>query len=150
MVSNIYAAAHKFTEAHSMRGKMNEQKIKKTPGMSTIEIGNKLHRFYVNDTNHISTKAIYEEIEKMKVEAKAAGFVPDTCFVLHDVDEETKEDLLWYLYILSVACIQVFFFRDQISANFGLNLKNILAEEKNLNATDNIEFASANIIWWLN
>lgn len=34
---------------------------------------------------------IYEELERLSTQMKLAGYVPDTRFVLNDVDDEQKE-----------------------------------------------------------
>lgn len=64
--------------------------------MSWIEVDGTTHTFLVNDTRHPQIEQIMVQIEQMKVDARGAGFVADTCFVLHDIEEEQKEDLLWY------------------------------------------------------
>jgi tetratricopeptide (TPR) repeat protein len=96
MLSNIYAAQGMWDEQAALRKLMGERNVKKVPGMSWIEIGGKTHTFLVNDTGHPHIDKIMEQIEKMKTDASAAGFVADTCFVLHDIEEEQKLDLLWY------------------------------------------------------
>jgi pentatricopeptide repeat protein len=96
MMANIYAAGNDMAAAEQIRAKMIREGIKKIPGTSTTEVNGATHTFYVNDTKHHATRAIHAEIEKLKMEAMAAGFQPDLCFVLHDVEEEVKKDLLWY------------------------------------------------------
>lgn len=38
----------------------------------------------------------YEKVRELHKEMRAAGYVPDTRFVLHDIDEEAKEKALMY------------------------------------------------------
>lgn len=38
----------------------------------------------------------YEKVRELHREIRAAGYVPDTRFVLHDIDEEAKERALMY------------------------------------------------------
>lgn len=54
------------------------------------------HTFLANDTSHPHIEEVMRQIERMKIDADAARFVADTCFVLHDVEEEQKVDMLWY------------------------------------------------------
>lgn len=39
---------------------------------------------------------LYRDDEKLKVAQKAVGYVPDTRYVLHDIDQEAKEQALMY------------------------------------------------------
>lgn len=38
----------------------------------------------------------YEKVQRLHEEMRAAGYVPDTRFVLHDIDEAAKEQALMY------------------------------------------------------
>uniref|UniRef100_UPI0040747504 Synthetic PPR-DYW protein n=1 Tax=synthetic construct TaxID=32630 RepID=UPI0040747504 len=96
LLSNIYAAAGRWDEAAKVRKLMKERGVKKEPGCSWIEVNNKVHEFVAGDKSHPQTKEIYAELERLSKQMKEAGYVPDTKFVLHDVEEEEKEQLLCY------------------------------------------------------
>jgi pentatricopeptide repeat protein len=96
VMANLHAAGNEHTAAQNIRANMLHKGIKKIPGTTTTEANGVMHTFHVNNTKHRETKAIYTEIEMMRAEAQAAGYMPDLCFVLHDVEEEVKKDLLWY------------------------------------------------------
>lgn len=96
LMPNICAASDDHVAAQQVREEMIRGGVKKVPGISEIEVDGIVHSFYVNDSKHCETGTIYAEIERMKTEMQAADFSPDVCFVLHDVDEETKKNLLWY------------------------------------------------------
>lgn len=74
---------------------MKADGLEKHPGYSWIEIGGKVHRFTARDKSHPETKVIYEKLSKVtrKLE-KEAGYLADTKFVLHNVDEEVKVQML--------------------------------------------------------
>jgi hypothetical protein len=55
-----------------------------------------VHTFVVEDRLHPQTDEIYEMLEQLGEQMKNAGYVPDTNFVLHDVEEEQKEQVLSY------------------------------------------------------
>lgn len=57
---------------------------------------NKVHAFVIEDRSHPQTEKIYETLEKLETQMRDAGYLPDTNFVLHDVDEEQKERVLCY------------------------------------------------------
>eukprot|EP01018_Ginkgo_biloba_P011645 Gb_37070 [translate_table: standard] len=94
LLSNICSAAGSWDEAAKVRKMMNERGVKKEPGLSWIEINNKVHTFVARDRLHPQTQQIYEKLEELTVSLKETGYVPDTNFVLHDVEEEQKENHL--------------------------------------------------------
>eukprot|EP01018_Ginkgo_biloba_P016412 Gb_25554 [translate_table: standard] len=94
VLSNIYAAAGRWDDALKVRKMMKERGVSKEPGCSWIEVEKKLHMFHVGDRSHPQTEEIYATVEQLAGQMKEAGYVPDTNFVLHDVDEEQKEHIL--------------------------------------------------------
>ncbi|XP_034203818.1 pentatricopeptide repeat-containing protein At3g46790, chloroplastic-like [Prunus dulcis] len=92
LLSNIYADAGMWKEVDDLRALLKSQGMKKNPGCSWIEVNGKAHLFLGGDTCHPQAKEIYEVLlEELPNKIKAAGYVPDTSFVLHDVSEEEKE-----------------------------------------------------------
>ena len=73
---------------------MREGGLKKTPGYSMVEVNNRVHRFQVGDKLHPQSENIYATLETLAEQMQAAGYVPETDFVLHDVEEEVKEHIL--------------------------------------------------------
>ncbi|KAJ7541357.1 hypothetical protein O6H91_10G055900 [Diphasiastrum complanatum] len=94
LLSNIYAASNKQDEYLKLRNSMNARRVNKVPGCCWIEIGNTLHAFNSEDTSHPCQKEIYLELSRLCKQMKKAGYVPDTQFVLHSLDEENKESSL--------------------------------------------------------
>ncbi|KAG2329560.1 hypothetical protein Bca52824_000740 [Brassica carinata] len=90
-LSNIYASTGKWEEAAEMRKKMKERNLVKEGGCSWIEVGDKVHKFYVGDTSHPNTHRIYNELDRLIREIKRCGYVPDTDLVLHKLEEEDDE-----------------------------------------------------------
>ena len=74
---------------------MKERGVKKSPGCSLIEVNNKLHSFFVDDVSHPQIESIYAMLETLARQMEAASYVPSTDFVLHDVEEEIKESMLF-------------------------------------------------------
>lgn len=95
LLSNIYAAAGNWEAKKRVRKLMEERNVKKETGCSWIELKEKIHSFMAADKSHPLSELIYQKIEGLKIQLKMAGHIPDTTFVLHDVDEERKEDILW-------------------------------------------------------
>eukprot|EP01018_Ginkgo_biloba_P028154 Gb_09702 [translate_table: standard] len=96
LLSNMYAVAGRWDDVGKVRMMMKQRGIKKEPGCSWIEVNNKLHTFLTGDRTHPQTEKIYEELEDLARQMKEAGYLPDTNFVLHDVEEDQKEHILCY------------------------------------------------------
>eukprot|EP01018_Ginkgo_biloba_P037421 Gb_09407 [translate_table: standard] len=94
LLSNIYAAAERWDDVAKVRTMMKDRGVKKTPGWSLIEVNNKVHTFLVGDRSHPQSEKIYATLETLAGKMKEAGHVPDMNFVLHDVEEEVKEQIL--------------------------------------------------------
>eukprot|EP01018_Ginkgo_biloba_P007726 Gb_41233 [translate_table: standard] len=94
LLSNLYAAAGRWNDTENVRRLMKERRVKKTPGCSWVEVNKQMHAFLVGDRSHPQMQKIYEKLERLSSQMKAAGYVPDTRFVLHDVEEEQKEQVL--------------------------------------------------------
>ncbi|XP_074563033.1 pentatricopeptide repeat-containing protein At3g26782, mitochondrial-like [Curcuma longa] len=95
LLSNIYTSLGKIEEAHRIRIMMRKKGVKKTSGYSVVEWNNKLYKFLVGDCSNPQSDLIYRELEKLMDRIKAVGYVPNTNFSLHDVEEETKEESLY-------------------------------------------------------
>jgi pentatricopeptide repeat protein len=96
LLSNIYAAAGRWEDAAKVRKMMRERGVKKETGLSWIGVKNKVHTFVSDDNLHPQAKEIYAKLKTLNEQMEAAGYVPDTKFVLHDVQEEQKGALLCF------------------------------------------------------
>ncbi|KAK7307931.1 hypothetical protein VNO77_41426 [Canavalia gladiata] len=95
-LANIYANAGLWSDEAKVRKDMENRGIVKKPGKSWIEIKRQVHVFLVGDTSHPKMRDIHEFLGELSKKMKAEGYVPDTNFVLHDVEEEQKEHNLVY------------------------------------------------------
>ncbi|XP_022763277.1 pentatricopeptide repeat-containing protein At3g62890-like [Durio zibethinus] len=91
LLSNMYAEAGMWKEVDKLRARLKCQGIKKNPGCSWIEINGKPHLFLSGDASHPQAKEIYNLMQALPEKIKAAGYTPNTSFVLHDISEEEKE-----------------------------------------------------------
>eukprot|EP01018_Ginkgo_biloba_P001355 Gb_26130 [translate_table: standard] len=94
LLSNIYAAAGRWDDIENVRRMMKDRRVKKTPGCSWIEVNKQIHAFLVGDKSHPQTQMIYAKLETLSRQMKEAGYVPDTKFVLNDVKQQQKEQIL--------------------------------------------------------
>ncbi|POO02732.1 DYW domain containing protein [Trema orientale] len=95
-LANIYATAGMWSEVAKVRKTMDERRVVKKPGLSWIEIKREMHVFTVGDMSHPKYNVIHEFLKKISKRIREEGYVPDTNFVLHDVEEEQKEQNLSY------------------------------------------------------
>ncbi|GAB2220092.1 hypothetical protein Droror1_Dr00007735 [Drosera rotundifolia] len=96
LLSNVYASEGRWDEVGDLRDSMKVHKVSKEPGISWIQIKNKIHSFSIADRTHDRIEDIYALLQAYQERLKMMGYVPDTNFVLHDVEEEQKEDELLY------------------------------------------------------
>ncbi|XP_054812565.1 pentatricopeptide repeat-containing protein At5g40410, mitochondrial [Prosopis cineraria] len=95
MLSNIYSAAGLWDNASKVRASMKAKGLIRSPGISFIEHGKKIHRFVVDDYSHPDADKIHEKLEELLRKIHEAGFVTETDSVLHNVDEEVKMDMIY-------------------------------------------------------
>ncbi|XP_021902563.1 pentatricopeptide repeat-containing protein At5g40410, mitochondrial-like, partial [Carica papaya] len=94
MLSNILSAARLWKDAAKVRVLMKERGLMRSPGCSYIEYGDEIHQFLVGDRSHPESEKIHKKLEDVMQKIREAGFVSRTESVLHDVDEEVKEDMI--------------------------------------------------------
>eukprot|EP01018_Ginkgo_biloba_P008673 Gb_07617 [translate_table: standard] len=96
LLANIYAKVGEWEDAANVRKMIKDKGLKKQPGCSWIEVKDKVHAFVADDRSHPQTERIYALLDRLAEQMKQAGYVPNTDFVLHDVEEEQKEIDLWH------------------------------------------------------
>lgn len=96
LLSNICCSTGNFDEANSIRKKMIGVGVRKEPGLSWTEVGNKVHEFASGGWQHPQREAIRPNLKDLLKQLKKIGYVPETNLVLHDVEEEQKEEQLYY------------------------------------------------------
>eukprot|EP01018_Ginkgo_biloba_P040409 Gb_21270 [translate_table: standard] len=94
LLSNMYAVAGRWDDIEKVRKMMKDKGVKKKPGCSWIEVNKRIYGFLVGDRSHPQTEKIDAELEKLSRQMKAAGYVPNTTFVLNDLEEEQKEHVI--------------------------------------------------------
>ncbi|CAH8271332.1 unnamed protein product [Arabidopsis lyrata] len=95
LLSNMYANAGRWKDVTRIRSLMRHKGIKKRPGCSWVEGIKGTTTFFVGDKTHPHAKEIYQVLSDHMQRIKDIGYVPETGFALHDVDDEEKDDLLF-------------------------------------------------------
>ncbi|CAK9227526.1 unnamed protein product [Sphagnum troendelagicum] len=90
LLSNLYTATGNRDLSENIERERKERSVKKHPGRTWIEVDNEVHTFVVDDQHHPQMVEIHAELKRLSGLMHDAGYVPDTNFVLHDVEEEEK------------------------------------------------------------
>nr|XP_029124303.1 pentatricopeptide repeat-containing protein At4g02750 [Elaeis guineensis] len=80
MLSNMYAAAGMWKEVTRVRILMKEKGVKKQPGYSWTEIGDRVHVFLVGDASHPDIGQILSELGRICLHMK---FLDDEADIVH-------------------------------------------------------------------
>ncbi|KHN28947.1 Pentatricopeptide repeat-containing protein [Glycine soja] len=94
LLANIYSSANRWQNVSEVRRAMKDKMVKKEPGISWVEVKNQVHQFHMGDECHPKHVEINQYLEELTSEIKRQGYVPDTSSVLHDMDNEEKEQIL--------------------------------------------------------
>ncbi|TKY59998.1 Pentatricopeptide repeat-containing protein [Spatholobus suberectus] len=71
-----------------------EKEKKKLASKNLLEVRSRVHEYRAGDTSHPENDKIYALLRGLKSQMKEAGYIPETKFVLHDIDQEGKEEAL--------------------------------------------------------
>jgi pentatricopeptide repeat protein len=94
-MSNIYSTSGNFNKAGLIRNEMKGCSVRKEPGLSWVEIGNRVHEFASGGRCHPKREVISKKLEGLIGQLKEMGYVPETSLALHDIEEEQKEEQLY-------------------------------------------------------
>jgi DYW family of nucleic acid deaminases len=96
VLSNIFGATGRKDDQSKVREMMKDRGVKRTPGQSWIEINGEIHSFVMGDKSHKRSEEIHTKLSEVFAQMKTMGHKPDTSFVLHDVEDEEKEEHLCF------------------------------------------------------
>ncbi|XP_065869275.1 pentatricopeptide repeat-containing protein At5g16860 [Euphorbia lathyris] len=94
LLSNIYANARRWDDVSRIRSLMKHTGIRKRPGCSWVQDKKGTATFFAGDWTHPQSKRIHEILRELIRRIEVLGYVPETSFALHDVDDEEKGNLL--------------------------------------------------------
>ncbi|KAF9592727.1 hypothetical protein IFM89_017297 [Coptis chinensis] len=84
----------RWGDAARIRRLMKARGVTKPPGCSWIEVKRRVHSFIVGDTSHSLVDEISAKMNNLYSEIKEIGYVPDTKYVLQNLEEDEKEESL--------------------------------------------------------
>ncbi|KAL4191154.1 hypothetical protein AMTRI_Chr07g79280 [Amborella trichopoda] len=94
LLSNLYASGERWGEVEELRKTMRERNVRKAVGCSWIEVEKRVHVFMGGDVKHTEHDMIMGVLERLSGALREAGYKADGRYVLHDVDDEEKEQSL--------------------------------------------------------
>lgn len=94
LLSNIFANVGGWEGVDEVRSWARDKGLRKTPGWSSIELNNMIEVFYTGNQSHPQSEEIYKELAILNAKAKILGYTPDYSFVLQDVEDDEKENIL--------------------------------------------------------
>ncbi|XP_028759642.1 pentatricopeptide repeat-containing protein At2g34370, mitochondrial [Neltuma alba] len=71
-----------------------EKEKKKLAKQNLLEVRSRVHEYRAGDTSHPENDKIYALLRSLRSQMKEVGYIPETRFVLHDIDQEGKEEAL--------------------------------------------------------
>ncbi|XP_051113370.1 pentatricopeptide repeat-containing protein At2g27610 [Andrographis paniculata] len=97
LLANLYAASGRWQDRTRVRRLMDERKVRKATGYSWIEVKNKTYAFVAGDVSlpRRLSDEVYAKLGELSGRVRDAGYQADTNDVLHDIEEEQKEGILW-------------------------------------------------------
>ena len=96
LLSNLYAVSQRWDDAEEIRKSMRARGITKEPGCSWIQVNKQIHAFILGDDSHPQIDKINKQLNLWIDRLVEMGYVPDTTFVLQDLEEEQREASLVY------------------------------------------------------
>lgn len=91
LLSNMYALAGQMERVEMVRNAMINKGLKKPIGYSIVEIDQMAYLFNTGDKSHPESMAIFQFLDELIQRIKAAGYVPVSEAIMHELEEEEKE-----------------------------------------------------------
>ncbi|KAK8923997.1 Pentatricopeptide repeat-containing protein [Platanthera zijinensis] len=92
LLSNAYAKAGKWSDVVDVRKSMSERSLRKDPGWSSVEVNKVIFRFVACEKLSSVREEASKKLEEIMLRLRMEGYMPQIANVLHDIEEEEKED----------------------------------------------------------
>jgi hypothetical protein len=93
-LGNTLAAAGQWSEARRVRQLMDARGVKKSPGVSWIEIDGNVHQFRMNEREHPEASLIHAKWREVQARIEENGYASDTSWVMQNVAEHERKEIL--------------------------------------------------------
>ncbi|XP_068650848.1 pentatricopeptide repeat-containing protein At4g14050, mitochondrial [Aristolochia californica] len=95
LLSNTYASAQMWDHVAKVRKLMSYMAVSKVPGYSRVELGMESYMFCAGELIHPMRDEIIGLLGELMGKMKGRGYVPDTNSVLHDLEQQEKQEQLF-------------------------------------------------------
>ncbi|KAG9451770.1 hypothetical protein H6P81_004674 [Aristolochia fimbriata] len=95
LLSNTYASACMWDQVAKVRKLISVMPVSKVPGYSWVELGMESYMFCAGELMHPMKDEILRLLEEIMEKMKERGYVPDTSSVLHDLEQQEKQEQLF-------------------------------------------------------
>lgn len=123
LLSNAYGGVGRWVEKEGVRNLMREKRISKTPGYSLINMDQVVHKFVSGDSSNPQSAEIKTFLVSIIKASRDEGYTTNTSNVLHDMEEEDKEQSLGYHSEKLAVAFALLRFKDSSSIRVMKNLR---------------------------
>ncbi|KAL9679005.1 hypothetical protein QQ045_016858 [Rhodiola kirilowii] len=95
LLSNFYGLIGDLDNVAKVRRLMLDKGIRKKKACTLIEINRSIHSFESGDKSYPQADKIYIYLQELHNRLKAIGYVPNTSMVMQNVDDQTKEEIIF-------------------------------------------------------
>ncbi|XAR65195.1 hypothetical protein NMG60_11009219 [Bertholletia excelsa] len=105
LFSNMCARAGMWKDVNHIKKLMKSRGVVRVPACSSIEVNNEVHEFFSGDGTRAEYRELHEAVDKLVVQLKLVGYVPDISLVFHAGmgDEEKEANLRYHSEKLAIA-----------------------------------------------
>lgn len=96
LLSNVYALAGRMDRVEMVRNMMIRKGLRKRVGYSIIEVDQVSFLFSMGDRSHPEATELYRYLDELMLRSKEAGYRPSPESVMHELEEEEREEALRY------------------------------------------------------
>ncbi|KAG0499382.1 hypothetical protein HPP92_004073 [Vanilla planifolia] len=94
LLSNLYAKDGEWKGVNQVRALARQRELFKVPGWSSIEVNGQMNLFFTGSQSHPRYEEMYQKLVTLLAKMKNLGYIPDSSFVLQDVEDDEKEHIL--------------------------------------------------------
>ncbi|XP_021283017.1 pentatricopeptide repeat-containing protein At4g21065-like [Herrania umbratica] len=123
LLSNAYGGVGRWLDKADVRNSMREKRIGKNPGYSLLSAEEMIYEFVSGDNSHPKSKEIKDFLISIIDDLRVEGYSPHISNVLHDIEEEEKEQSLSYHSEKLAVAFALLSFKDRRTLRVIKNLR---------------------------
>ncbi|EOX99576.1 Pentatricopeptide repeat - like 10 [Theobroma cacao] len=123
LLSNAYGGVGRWLDKADVRNSMREKRIGKNPGYSLLSMEEMIYEFVAGDKSHPKSKETKDFLISIIADLRVEGYSPYISNVLHDIEEEEKEQSLSYHSEKLAVAFALLHFKDRRTLRVMKNLR---------------------------